>query len=85
MLVSHPAITDAAVIPSPDEEHGEVPKAFVVRKGELSAQEVMDYVAARVAPFKKVRIVEFTGQFPKSLSGKILRRELVERERKAVG
>jgi acyl-coenzyme A synthetase/AMP-(fatty) acid ligase len=85
VLVSHPAITDAAVIPRPGEEHGEVPKAFVVRKGELSPQEVMDCVSARVAPFKKVRIVEFTGQIPKSSSGKILRRELVERERKAVG
>ena len=42
VLVSHPAVADAAVIPSPDEEHGEIPKAFVVRKGELSEQEVMD-------------------------------------------
>ena len=85
VLVSHPAITDAAVIPSPDEEHGEIPKAFVVRKGELSEQEVMDYVAARVAPFKKVRLVEFIDQIPKSPTGKILRRELLARERRRVG
>ncbi len=85
VLVSHPAVAEAAVIPSPDEEHGEIPKAFVVRKGELSEQEVMDYVAARVAPFKKVRLVEFIDQIPKSPTGKILRRELVERERRRIG
>ena len=85
MLVSHPAIADAAVIPSPDEEHGEIPKAFVVRKGELSEQDVMDYVAARVAPFKKLRLVEFIDQIPKSPTGKILRRELLERERHRIG
>jgi len=83
--VSHPAIAEAAVIPSPDEEHGEIPKAFVVRKGELSEQQVMDYVAARVAPFKKVRLVEFIDQIPKSPTGKILRRELLERERLRIG
>jgi acyl-CoA synthetase (AMP-forming)/AMP-acid ligase II len=85
VLVSHPAIAEAAVIPSPDEEHGEIPKAFVVRKGELSEQQVMDYVAARVAPFKKVRLVEFIDQIPKSPTGKILRRELLERERLRIG
>ncbi|HYV61257.1 MAG TPA: AMP-binding protein, partial [Bryobacteraceae bacterium] len=85
VLVSHPAISEAAVIPSPDEEHGEIPKAFVVRKGELSEQDVMDYVAARVAPFKKVRLVEFIDQIPKSPTGKILRRELRERERRRIG
>jgi acyl-coenzyme A synthetase/AMP-(fatty) acid ligase len=57
----------------------------VVRKGELSEQEVMDYVAARVAPFKKVRLVEFIEQIPKSPTGKILRRELLARERRRVG
>ena len=73
------------MIPSPHEEHGEIPKAFVVRKGELSEREVMDYVAARVAPFKKVRLVEFIDQIPKSPTGKILRRELLERERRRLG
>jgi acyl-CoA synthetase (AMP-forming)/AMP-acid ligase II len=85
VLVSHPAVADAAVIASPDEEHGEIPKAFVVRKGKLTEQEVMDYVAERVAPFKKVRLVEFIDQIPKSPTGKILRRELVERERRRIG
>ena len=56
-----------------------------MRKGELIEQEVMDYVAARVAPFKKVRIVEFIDQIPKSPTGKILRRELVEREQRRIG
>ena len=65
----------------PDEEAGEVPKAFVVATAELSAQEVMAWVAERVAPYKKVRAVEFIDQIPKSLSGKILRRLLMERDR----
>jgi acyl-coenzyme A synthetase/AMP-(fatty) acid ligase len=69
------------VIRVPDEAAGEVPKAFVVATGELSAQEIIDYVAERVAPYKKVRAVEFIDQIPKSLSGKILRRLLIERDR----
>jgi acyl-coenzyme A synthetase/AMP-(fatty) acid ligase len=48
---------------------------------ELAAHEVMDYVAERVAPHKKVRHVELIDQIPRSLSGKILRRELMERDR----
>lgn len=81
VLLSHPSISDAAVIPSPDEEAGEVPKAFVVRKDDISAEEIMAFVAGRVAPHKKVRKVEFVEQIPKSASGKILRRILVEKER----
>lgn len=81
ILLTHPAVEDAAVIPCADDEAGEVPKAFVVTKVETSAEAIMDFVAARVAPYKKIRFVEFIEQIPKSASGKILRRVLVDKER----
>jgi acyl-coenzyme A synthetase/AMP-(fatty) acid ligase len=76
-------VADVAVIPVPDEEAGEIPKAFVVLKPQAQAtpEEIMAFVAEKVAPHKKVRQLEFIEQIPKSLSGKILRRLLVDRER----
>ncbi len=77
-------MADVAVIPVPDVEAGEIPKAFVVTKPgtESTEEELMSHVADRVAPHKKVRIVEFIDAIPKVPSGKILRRELRDRERK---
>jgi acyl-CoA synthetase (AMP-forming)/AMP-acid ligase II len=84
LLLSHPLIADAAVIPSPDADAGEIPVAFVVAKESVSADDIINFVSERVAPHKKIRRVEFVDQIPKNATGKILRRELVERVRKRV-
>ncbi len=85
LLISHPAVADAAVIPVPDDEAGQVPKGFVVLKAAATPEEIMAYVAERVAPFKKLRYLDVIEQVPKSPSGKILRRLLVDKERAARG
>ena len=83
ILLTHPMVADAAVIPFPDEEAGEVPKAFVVLKGEATPEELIGFVTTRVAPHKRIRSIAFIDQIPKSLSGKILRRVLIERDRQS--
>ena len=83
MLLEHPAVRDAAVIPTVLGSEGEVPKGFVVLKEDHcpTAEELLTFVAERVAPYKKVRALAFVGEIPKSPTGKILRRVLIERER----
>jgi len=83
LLMEHPAVADAAVIPQPHPESGEIPKAFVILKPteEATAEDIIQCVADRGAPYKKVREVEFVDAIPKSLSGKILRRDLIDQER----
>jgi acyl-CoA synthetase (AMP-forming)/AMP-acid ligase II len=78
VLVSHPKVRDAGVIGVQNADGEEVPKACVVTDDELDADEVIAYVAERVAPYKRVREVEFVDEVPKSASGKILRRVLRE-------
>jgi acyl-CoA synthetase (AMP-forming)/AMP-acid ligase II len=86
LLLTHPAVLDAAVVRRADEEAGEVPKAFVVLKPDdasktTKAESIMTWVAERVAPHKRIRQIEFIDQIPKSASGKILRRVLVDMEK----
>ncbi|MER6981388.1 4-coumarate--CoA ligase family protein [Streptomyces carpinensis] len=80
-LLTHPGIADAAVIGAHDEDGNEIPHAFVVRQPTadgLNENEVMLYVAERVAPYKRVRRVTFIDSVPRAVSGKILRRQLRE-------
>ena len=78
VLLTHEAVADAAVFPQADAEAGEIPKAAVVLKPgkTITAEALMLYVQERVAPQKRVRVLEFVTQIPKSASGKILRRLL---------
>lgn len=78
LLVTHPAVADAAVIGVPDDEAGELPKAFVALKQgqEASEDEIKQFVAEKVATYKQIRLLEFVEEIPKSASGKILRRLL---------
>ncbi|MDP9347446.1 MAG: AMP-binding protein [Actinomycetota bacterium] len=86
ILVEHPAVADAAVVASPDEEAGEVPKAFVVLSDPTAdTDEIRAFVAEKVAHYKRLRRFEVVDAIPKSASGKILRRELIERERAQQG
>nr|GMC85838.1 4-coumarate--CoA ligase-like 6 [Ipomoea batatas] len=78
VLMSHPNIIDAAVTSAINEEVGEIPVAFVVKRdgSTLSHADVIDFVAKQVAPYKKVRKVIFRGSIPRSAAGKVLRKEL---------
>jgi acyl-CoA synthetase (AMP-forming)/AMP-acid ligase II len=79
LLLTHPGIADAAVVGEYNDDNNEVPHAYVVRQPaalDLSRSEVLMYVAERVAPYKRVRMVTFIAAVPRAASGKILRREL---------
>ncbi|XP_019625815.1 PREDICTED: 4-coumarate--CoA ligase 1-like isoform X2 [Branchiostoma belcheri] len=82
LLLSEPRVQDAAVIGVPDLEAGELPKAYVVKKADsdVTEEDIKQFIAGKVAPYKKLRFVEFTDQIPKSASGKILRRVLKAKE-----
>ena len=91
LLFNNPHVFDAAVIgkPSTELDVGEIPKAFIILKPEfkrkVSEHDIIDWVADRISAYKKIREVEFVDEIPKSGSGKILRRELVELEKRRLG
>ena len=81
-MLTHPKVADAAVIGIPDQEAGELPKAYIVKRGQdVTAEEIVEFIASEVGPHKRLRGgVEFIDAIPKSGSGKILRRQLKERQ-----
>lgn len=85
-LIEHPAVMEAAVVASPDETRGEIVKAFVVlapgiEPSDLLVEELQEYAKSVTAPYKYPREIEFVTELPKTVSGKIRRVELRERER----
>jgi acetyl-CoA synthetase len=90
-LVEHPAVAEAAVVPSPDPVRSAVPKAFIILAPGYSptpevAQDIFAFTRASLAPFKRIRRLEFA-ELPKTISGKIRRVELraIEEQRRASG
>jgi acyl-CoA synthetase (AMP-forming)/AMP-acid ligase II len=83
ILIMHPKVADAAVVGVPDEEASEIPKGFVVPNGPVTPEEIMAFVAERVAPYKKIRQLEFIDQIPRTPVGKIERRSLKQRDQAA--
>src|SRR5438874_2979212 len=84
MLYAHPGIKEACIIGAPDGYRGETVKALIVprpgARGELRAEDIIEWARARMAAFKVPRAVEFVAELPKTATGKILWRELQEKE-----
>uniref|UniRef100_A0A803PHE9 4-coumarate--CoA ligase n=1 Tax=Cannabis sativa TaxID=3483 RepID=A0A803PHE9_CANSA len=80
LLHSHPDVIDAAVVPYPDDEAGQLPMAFVVKRPGSAADEslIMDYIKEKVAPYKRIRKLRFIDSIPRNAQGKVLRRNLIK-------
>ena len=81
VLIEHEAVAEAAIVPSPDEIRLSVPKAYIlliasVPPSRETAQSILKYTNQRLAPFKRIRRLEFVKELPKTISGKIRRAEL---------
>ena len=76
LLLEHPGVADAAVVPRADERHGQVPVAVVVPSGPLDDDALLAWAAARVAPHKRIRAIRRVEAIPRTPGGKIRRRTL---------
>jgi len=85
LLFTHPSVADCAVVGKPDPYAGEVPKAFIVARSgtRVSPEDLIEFVKTKLAEYKWIREVEFVSEIPRTASGKILRKALIERERVA--
>jgi acyl-coenzyme A synthetase/AMP-(fatty) acid ligase len=84
-ILEHPSVAESAVVSSPDDVRGEVVKAFIILKTNFKASEellkdIQEYVKKATAPYKYPRLIEFVETLPKTVSGKIRRVELREKE-----
>jgi acyl-CoA synthetase (AMP-forming)/AMP-acid ligase II len=75
-LLEHPAVAQVAVIGVPDERMGQVGRAFVVRRGPVSAEELIEWSRTRMAGFKVPRSVEFRDELPVNATGKVMKDQL---------
>jgi len=85
VILGHPLVADVAVIPEPDKQAGEVPVAVVVPRDGLDPDQLIAWVADRVAPWKRIREVRLAGRIPRTASGKTLYRELAAAGRGPAG
>ena len=91
VLIEHECVAEAAIVPSPDEIRLSVPKAYIlliasVPPSRETAQSILKYTNTRLAPFKRIRRLEFVTELPKTISGKIRRAQLAPgRIRRFVG
>jgi HIP---CoA ligase len=80
-LLEHPAVAQAAMIGVPDDRLGQVGKAFVVLKGAATAEELISWSRDRMAGFKVPRYVEFLDELPLNATGKVMKDQLINRQR----